>query len=184
MVSDSLQPHGLYSPPGSSVHGILEARILVWAVIPIFRVSFNPGTELGFPALQASEPPGKPAHEATKKLKHVLRVKNTLQRFPAGRLAIWGHSLDLPSIYQNLTEEEVNWRSLQLLKGRASEQGTLGTCLAPSGGQKTFVYIISWAEMDGSQVNGLAPENSQMRGVLERHNWEWKCQSEWLKINK
>ena len=50
----------------------------------------------------------KPAHEATKKLKHVLRVKNTLQRFPAGRLAIWGHSLDLPSIYQNLTEEEVN----------------------------------------------------------------------------
>ena len=23
VVSDSLQPHGLYSPPGSSVHGIL-----------------------------------------------------------------------------------------------------------------------------------------------------------------
>jgi len=72
----------------------------------------NPGIQLRSPTLQAdslpSEPPGKPAHEATKKLKHVLRVKNTLQRFPAGRLAIWGHSLDLPSIYQNLTEEEVN----------------------------------------------------------------------------
>ena len=62
--------------------------------------------------------------------------------------------------------------------GKASEQRTLGTCLAPNGGQKTFVCIISWAEMDGSQLNGLAPEKSQMRGVLERHNWEWKCQSE------
>ena len=32
MVSDSLQPHGLY-PPGSSVHGILQARILEWVAI-------------------------------------------------------------------------------------------------------------------------------------------------------
>ena len=32
VVSDSLQP--LCSPPGSSVHGILQARILEW--IPIF----------------------------------------------------------------------------------------------------------------------------------------------------
>ena len=28
VMSDSLRPHGLYSPPGSSVHGILQARIL------------------------------------------------------------------------------------------------------------------------------------------------------------
>ena len=27
-VSDSLRPHGLYSPPSSSVHGISQARIL------------------------------------------------------------------------------------------------------------------------------------------------------------
>ena len=31
VVSTSLQPHGLYSPTGSSVHGILQARILEWA---------------------------------------------------------------------------------------------------------------------------------------------------------
>ena len=29
-MSDSLQPHGL-SPPGSSVHGMVQARILEWA---------------------------------------------------------------------------------------------------------------------------------------------------------
>ena len=34
VVSDSLGPHGLYSPPGSSVHGILQARILAWVAIP------------------------------------------------------------------------------------------------------------------------------------------------------
>ena len=47
-----------YSPPGSSVHGILPARILEWVGMP------NPGNEVGSPALQAdslpSEPPGKP----------------------------------------------------------------------------------------------------------------------------
>ena len=30
----TLQPHGLYSSPGSSVHGILQAGILEWVVIP------------------------------------------------------------------------------------------------------------------------------------------------------
>ena len=34
-----LQPHGLYSPPGSSVHGILQARILESVVISSSRVS-------------------------------------------------------------------------------------------------------------------------------------------------
>ena len=34
LVSDSLWPHGLYSPPGSSIHGILQARILEWVAIP------------------------------------------------------------------------------------------------------------------------------------------------------
>ena len=38
-VSDSLQPHGL---PGSSVHGILQARILEWVAISFFRESSRP----------------------------------------------------------------------------------------------------------------------------------------------
>ena len=31
----SLQPHGLCSLPGSSVHGILQARVLEWVVISV-----------------------------------------------------------------------------------------------------------------------------------------------------
>ena len=33
-MSDSLQPHGLYSLPGSSVYGIIQARILEWVAMP------------------------------------------------------------------------------------------------------------------------------------------------------
>ena len=34
-----LQPHGLYSLPGSSVHGISHARVLKWVAISFFRRS-------------------------------------------------------------------------------------------------------------------------------------------------
>ena len=34
-----------YSPPGSSVHGILQARLLEWVAIPFSRGSSYPGIE-------------------------------------------------------------------------------------------------------------------------------------------
>ena len=53
----------LLSPPGSSVHGILQARILEWVVLPFSRGLPNPGIELRSPLFQVdslpSEPPGK-----------------------------------------------------------------------------------------------------------------------------
>ena len=52
-----------YSLPGSSVHGILQARILEGVAIPFSRDLLNPGIEPESPALQTnpllSEPPGK-----------------------------------------------------------------------------------------------------------------------------
>ena len=52
------------SPPGSSVQGILQARILKWVAIPFSRDLPNPMIEPRFPALQTdsllTEPPGKP----------------------------------------------------------------------------------------------------------------------------
>ena len=38
VVSDTFRPHGLQLP-GSSVHGILQARILEWVAMPFFRGS-------------------------------------------------------------------------------------------------------------------------------------------------
>ena len=52
--------------PGSSVHGILQARILEWLTFPSPGDRPNPGTDLGSPALQAesflSDPPGEVQH--------------------------------------------------------------------------------------------------------------------------
>ena len=52
------------SLPGSSVHGILQARILELVVMPFPGDVPNPGIEPRSPALQVdslpSEPPGKP----------------------------------------------------------------------------------------------------------------------------
>ena len=53
-----------YSPPGSSVHGILQARIMAWVAIPFSRDLPDPGIKPRSPALWvdslASEPPEKP----------------------------------------------------------------------------------------------------------------------------
>ena len=55
------------SLPGSSVHGILQARILEWVAISFSRDLPNPGIEPRSPALQAdalpSKPLGKPQYE-------------------------------------------------------------------------------------------------------------------------
>ena len=60
-----LRPPGLdCSQPGSSVHGILQARILEWVACPPSVDLSDPGIKPGSPAFQAdsllSEPPGKP----------------------------------------------------------------------------------------------------------------------------
>ena len=53
-----------YSSPGSSVHEILQARILEWLLFPSPGDLPNSGIKPGSPALSAnslpSEPPGKP----------------------------------------------------------------------------------------------------------------------------
>ena len=56
-----------YSPPGSTVHGILQARMLEWVAISSLWDLPNPGIELTSLASSAlaggfftTEPPGKP----------------------------------------------------------------------------------------------------------------------------
>ena len=55
------------SLPGSSVHGILQARILEWVAISFSRGSSQPRGGTGFPALEEEaltfEPPGKPIYK-------------------------------------------------------------------------------------------------------------------------
>ena len=63
VVSDSLQPVDC-SPPGSSVHGILQARTLEWVTIPFSRGFSRPRDRTWVSCIVGrfftTEPPGKP----------------------------------------------------------------------------------------------------------------------------
>ena len=59
VVSDSLRPMD-YSLPGSTVHGLLQARLLEWVAISFSRESSRPGIEPQSPALQADPLPSEP----------------------------------------------------------------------------------------------------------------------------
>ena len=47
------------SLPGSSIHGVLQARILEWVAIPFSKGSSNAGIEARSPALQADSLPSE-----------------------------------------------------------------------------------------------------------------------------
>ena len=63
VVSDSCDPVGC-SPPASSVHGVLQARMPGWVAYLLQGILLTQGSNLGLLHLQAdslpSEPPGKP----------------------------------------------------------------------------------------------------------------------------
>ena len=65
VVSDALRPQD-YSLPDSSVHGVLQGRVLEWVAMPSSGDLPDPGVEHGPPTLQAdslsSESPGLCPH--------------------------------------------------------------------------------------------------------------------------
>ena len=68
VMSDSLQPHELYSPPVSSVQRISQARILEWVAISYSRGSSQPRdwtcvSCIGRWILYTVVPPGKPMYK-------------------------------------------------------------------------------------------------------------------------
>ena len=52
--------------PGSSLHGMFQARVLKWVAISFSRDLPNPGVEPRSPALQADALPSEPSHHSSK----------------------------------------------------------------------------------------------------------------------
>ena len=97
------------SPPGSSVHGILQARILEWVAFPFSRGSSQPRDGTRSPALQAdslpAEPQGKlkntevgslsllqqifPTHESNRGLLHCRQILYQLSHKESWRIRKW-----------------------------------------------------------------------------------------------
>ena len=63
-VSHSVVSDSLLDLPCSSVHGILQARLLEWVAISFFRGSSQPRDQSGSPELQANSFPSQPPEEA------------------------------------------------------------------------------------------------------------------------
>ena len=86
------------NPPGSSVHGILQARIPEWVAIPLFRGDLpDPGIKPRSPALQILyhlSHQGSPKYNGTSSLK---KIKNRTSNFSP---QIWSsiHLLQLQKI--------------------------------------------------------------------------------------
>ena len=86
----------LYDPVDYKVHGILQARILVWVACPFSGDLPNPGIEPRSPTLQAAdslpaEPRGKPKNTRVGSLS-LLRQIFLTQELNQGRL-LWGRIL-------------------------------------------------------------------------------------------
>ena len=62
-----------YSPPGSSVHGILQARTLEWVTIPFSRGSSQPRDWSWVSALQTDSLPSEPPMKPNTCLNHKIR---------------------------------------------------------------------------------------------------------------
>ena len=67
------------SPPGFSVHGILQARILEWVDVPFFKGFLNPGIEPGSPTLQVDSLPSEPPDKAYALYYSKVKKKKSLE---------------------------------------------------------------------------------------------------------
>ena len=66
----------LCDPMDSTVHGILQARILEWVAITFSRDFPNPGIKPRSPSLQADSLPAEPQGKPTKEVDVNYRKKN------------------------------------------------------------------------------------------------------------
>ncbi|CAI9158191.1 unnamed protein product [Rangifer tarandus platyrhynchus] len=90
------------SPPGFSVHGIFQARVLEWVAISFSRGSSRPRDQTQVSALQAdalpSEPPGKPSvlPQASPKRTETRAAKSWKPKISRNSPLKPGHPLHLP----------------------------------------------------------------------------------------
>ena len=115
-MSDSLQPHGTCSPPGSSANGILQARILEWVAMPSFRGSSQPRDRTHVscvsPHWQAGSlplvPPGRPSWQVAG-----LRGRWDRNWKQAGRR--WIHTCQHPKTQREHWKDLSRQMSLEIL---------------------------------------------------------------------
>ena len=93
------------SLPGSSVHGILQARILEWAAIPFSRASSQPRdqTQVSYTAgrlfTMNHSMPGLPVHHQLPEFTKPMSIESVM---PSNHLILCRRLLLLPSIFPSI----------------------------------------------------------------------------------
>ena len=143
-----------YSLPGSSVHRILQARILEWVAIPFSRDLPDPGIKPGSPTLWVdplpSEPPGKPR-------KNLLKVNEPKssgwRRGPRGQRLVFQNLLE---VMRSLLRAGRLWRMQHLVPWFRLEWPNMSICQRLRGcpgcrtfSAKTKAHWDSWSPRSG-----------------------------------
>ena len=90
---------------GSSVHGILQGRILEWVAIPFSRYLPDLGIEPGFPALQADSLLSELPWGATLGLLNLNRLGWGDKILISGRSQMWNPTLRLTFLFIEIKTE-------------------------------------------------------------------------------
>ena len=153
------------SPPGSSVHGILQARILERVAMPSSRGSFQPRIEPRSPTLQMdslpSEPPRKPKNTGVGSrslLQQIFLTQESNQGLLPYRWILY-------CLSQQGSPRILEWVGYPFSRGSSQPRNPVGvSCIAGR-------FLISWAtreaqtlfyhqpvqEWEENRVRGLAP---------------------------
>ena len=135
------------SPPGSSVHGIFQARD--WSGLPFPSPGHlpNPGIEPGSPALQAdvllSELPGKPInkHKCTQIWEHFLYTQGG---------TVWTERWSISVNYPLIFTESFSWKDLLYSTGNSAQchvAAGMGTEFGDNGDMDMYGWVplvLTW----------------------------------------
>ena len=164
------------SPSGSSVHGILQARILEWIAMPSSRDLPNPGMEPRFPKLQKDSLPFEPGFLT--------------------KVAFFGSLSILVSFWQLVTGKKISIFILkQLFLLRCLEKSVsrsvvsdslwphglyLARLLCPWGSPGKNTGVCCHALLQGIfPTQGLIPGLQHCRQILYHLSYQGKPQSKW-----
>ena len=139
------------SLPGSSVHGILQARILQWVAIPFSRDLPDLGIEPRFLALQADSLPSEPQRNPINAIKHNRTLSQCL-----GKARNQGRKAFCSQPFQG---------SLQ--RQRAAP---LNTSLSQGG---PIFYVVSRHGYKGQIISAQCKTTVKTGYIVWRIPWDW-----------